>query len=83
MSVLAISIDDLKEKLKALRASVSRLRKKGLNTKLIDIKLLGVQPKIQIASATGDQKDFANAANYMVDIEKEVNALETQKDELN
>ncbi|MBI4438945.1 hypothetical protein HY640_03375 [Candidatus Woesearchaeota archaeon] len=71
-------IEAIKRRAKELRDKISSARKKGTDTRIIDIKMLGIAPKIQLADATKQKKDIDKANQAMDAIEKEVNELKTQ-----
>ena len=68
----------LKAKLKELREQLSRLRKSGADTKLIDIKLYPLSPKIQVAEATQSKADIEKAKKALDEFQAELKAAEAE-----
>lgn len=73
-----IETPQLRAKLKELREQLSRLRKKGAETKTLDTKLYLLSPKIQLAEATRSKTDIEKAKKALDDFQAELKAAEEE-----
>ena len=63
-------IDALNTRLKEFKDKLSKIRKSGIKTSEVNILLLNVPPKIQIAAVTLDPKDIEKATKAILDLEQ-------------
>lgn len=71
-----LTIESLKEQLIGLKQRISQLRKKGLDTKIAELKAMAIPPKIKLAEATRDYKDVEKANKLVNDATSEVDGIE-------
>ncbi len=74
-------ITGLKNRLKDLNDKLSKLRKKGVNTRMVDFRLPLASPKIMVASATQQQKDIDQASKFLESLESEVASIQEPQKE--
>lgn len=65
----------LKEHLQNLKERISQARKQGMDTKLVEIKIVNIQPKIQMAQVTGQKKELRIVSALLGDVEQEMKHL--------
>ena len=71
-------MDDLKARIKELSDGVSKLRKKGFYTRILDIKMLAIPAKLQMADATKADSDLKKIQDYLTSLETELKEIEAQ-----
>lgn len=74
-------ITGLKNRLKDLNDKLSKLRKKGVNTRMVDFRLPLASPKILVANATQQQKDIDQASKFLESLESEVASIQEPQKE--
>jgi hypothetical protein len=65
-------IEEFKNLIKEVHNQVSKLRKEGKNTEIVDIKLLNVQPKLKMLMTTRSKSDQEIFQNLIKDIQTEI-----------
>lgn len=65
----------LKEHFQTLKERVTAARKQSMDTKIVDIMLMNVMPKIMMANSSGDKKDFEAVKRLLAEIENEMKQL--------
>ena len=80
MEGIDLSIENLKEQLNELKQKISQLRKKGMNMKLADIRLMSIPSKIKMAEITKDYKDVQKINIMLNDARQEIGSIENNKD---
>ena len=65
-------LDYLKDKYESTKYQVSLLRRKGIDTKMIDFKLMSVPLKIKIFKSTSSKKDFDTLTGIFERINKDI-----------
>ena len=79
MEGIDLSIENLKEQLNELKQKISQLRKKGMNMKLADIRLMSIPSKIKMAEITKDYKDVQKINLMLKDAREEIRSIEEDK----
>lgn len=69
----------LKQHLQTLRERVSRSRKEGMDTRIVEIKLMNIMPKIMMAKVTNTKEDMGVVANLLADLEREMKQLRKEQ----
>ena len=69
-------IDELKRSFKDLQERLSKARKKGLDTTILNIKMYSVAPKIQLAEVTLVKSDIEIAKKAIAELNAELKAIE-------
>lgn len=80
MEGIDLSIENLKEQLNELKQKISQLRKKGMNMKLADIRLMSIPSKIKMAEITKDYKDVQKINIMLNYAREEIASIENNKD---
>ncbi|MFH1511568.1 MAG: hypothetical protein ABIF10_07810 [Candidatus Woesearchaeota archaeon] len=70
----------LTEHLQTIKERVTEARKNGMDTKIVDIMMCNVMPKIMIAQATLQQADIDTAKRSLGEIENEMRHLTREED---
>lgn len=73
-------LDSLSEHFLELKEEISELRKQGLDTKMIDLMLIDVNPKIKMARATYEPKDIDSVKKSLAMIRNEIDTVKTGTD---
>jgi hypothetical protein len=72
-------ISILRQHLQNLKDRASAARKAGMDTKIVEIKLMNIAPKIMLAKATGQKKDAQLVQSLVADIEEELKQLRKEE----
>ena len=73
-----LTIEDLKAQLNEIKQRISQFRKKGLDTKIVQLKIMSIPSKIKMVEATKDYKDVKKITNMINDAKAEVRSLEKE-----
>jgi len=73
-------LDSLTEHLTELKSETSELRKKGLDTKMIDLLMMDVLPKIRLARTTYEEKDVDSVKKSLAMIRNEIDSVQAGTD---
>jgi dephospho-CoA kinase len=73
-------LDSLTEHLTELKSETSELRKKGLDTKMIELMMIDVLPKIRLARTTYEQKDVDSVKKSLAMIRDEIDSVQVGTD---
>ncbi|MFH0978151.1 MAG: hypothetical protein V1837_02500 [Candidatus Woesearchaeota archaeon] len=69
----------LREHFRLLRERLSQNRKLGMDTKIADLKLMSVAPKIQMAAITSERRDLEVVQRLLSEIESEMKQLRKEQ----
>jgi hypothetical protein len=69
----------MRKHLQTLRERISHSRKEGMDTKIVEIKLMNVTPKIMMAQATRQKKDLDQVAGLLAEVEREMKQLRKEQ----
>jgi len=72
---LFVKTERLKADVEELKKALSALRKKGVDTKIADIRVMAVRPKILYAEVTKEDADLEKAVVFMQRAREEVEEL--------
>ena len=75
-----LTIENLKEQLNEIKQKISQCRKKGLDTKIAEIKIMAIPSKINMVEITKDFKDIQKINEMLNTARIEIDAIE--KDDL-
>ena len=78
-----LAIENLKEKLNEIKQKMSQCRKKGLDTKIAELKAMAIPSKIRMAEATKDSKDIQKINEMLNYAKVEIDDLEISDNSLN
>jgi hypothetical protein len=70
------TIENLETELKAQKEKISELRKKGFNTKIPEMKVMNIAPKITLAKVTGKEQDIQVVLNQLNNSKREIEEVE-------
>ena len=70
------AIDNFKSQLTELKQKISRCRKKGMDAKIAELKIIAIPSKIRMLEVTRDLKDVQKISKMVNDALIEVNELE-------
>lgn len=73
-----LTIENLKVQLNEIKQKISQCRKRGLYTKIVELKIMSVPSKIQLLEATRDFRDVQKANNIINDARNEIEFIEKQ-----
>ena len=71
-----LTIESLKEQLNEIRQTISQCRKKGLDTKIAEIKIIAIPSKINMVEITKDFKDIQKINVMLNNVRIEIDAIE-------
>ena len=75
-----LTIENLKEQLNEIKQKISQCRKKGLDTKIAELKIMDIPSKINMVEITKDFKDIQKINEMLNNVRIEIDS--TQKDYL-
>ena len=61
--------------LKELRDEISQLRKKGIDAKIAELKIINIPSKIQMAEITKKDDDIIKARQLILEAKKEIESI--------
>ena len=73
-----LTIENLKSQLNDLKQKISLYRKKGINTKIAELKLMAIPAKIKMLEATRDLRDAQKSMKLIQDANAELEELEKE-----
>lgn len=73
-----LTIENLKSQLNSIKQRISQCRKKGLYTKIAELKITSIPSKIMMAEATKDFKDAQKVSRLLSDAAVEVENIERE-----
>ena len=76
-----LTIDSLKDELNDIKLKISLCRKKGMDTKIAELKVMAIPSKIKLLEITKDYKDVQKVNNMINDAKIEIESLEMQNPE--
>ena len=76
-----LAIESLKEQLNDIKAKISICRKKGMDTKVAELKIMAVPSKIKMIEVTKDYKDVQKVSSMLDNARAEIES--TEKEGLN
>ena len=71
-----LAIENLKGQLNEARQKISQSRKKGLDTKIAEIKLMAIPSKIKMVEITKDFKDVQKIIEMLNNVKIEIDGIE-------
>ena len=69
----------LADHLQTIKERLSQSRKQGMDTKMVEIQLMNINPKIMLAKATGARRDFDLARQMLAELESEMKGLRKEE----
>ena len=72
-----VTLEDLKQKLTDIKQKLSELRKKGYDTKIAELRLSAIVPKIKYLEVTREAKDVQKIKKLIDDTLSEIREIET------
>jgi hypothetical protein len=73
-------LDSLAEHLTELKEETSELRKSGMDTKMVDLMMMDVLPKIKLARTTYEPKDIDSVKKSLAMIRNEIDSVKSGTD---
>ncbi|MCK5281912.1 MAG: hypothetical protein KAK00_00750 [Nanoarchaeota archaeon] len=70
--------DELNSKLKELKNEISQMRKKGINVKIAEMKIMNIPSKIRIAEITNEKESNMKVEQLLDDVEKEIESTKIE-----
>ena len=68
-------IAEMQSMLKELRDEISQLRKKGIDAKIAELKIINIPSKIQMAEITKKDDDIIKARQLILEAKKEIESI--------
>ena len=76
-----LTIENLKEQLNEIKQKISQCRKRGLDTKIAELKIMAIPSKIKMVEITRDYKEVQKINNMLNDAKAELENI--KKESLN
>ncbi len=73
-----LAIESLKEQLNDIKQKISQCRKKGLDTKIAEIKIINIPSKIKMLETTKNYKDIQKISKLLNSAKAEIEPLERE-----
>ena len=73
-----LTIENLKEQLNEIKQRISQCRKKGLDTKIAELKMMLIPSKINMVEITRDYKEVQKINNMLNDAKAELENIEKE-----
>ncbi len=70
-------LDSLAEHLNELKEETSEIRRQGMDTSLVELRMIDVHPKIKMARTTYEQKDIDEVKRMLAQIRHEIDTVKT------
>lgn len=71
-----LTIEDLKMQLNEIKQRISQFRRRGLDTKIAELKVILIPSKIRIVELTREYKDVQKISNMLNDAKAELESIE-------
>ena len=76
---IEVELSKLRQKLIEIKARISQCRKKGINPKLVELRITNIPSKIKYAEVTEDFKDVEKINALVIEAEAEIKYTEENK----
>jgi predicted nucleic acid-binding Zn-ribbon protein len=80
MDKLENMFESLKNEYRELKAEVSEFRKKGFDTTIVNLKLMNIPSKIQLAESTREYRDIEKVKMMLNNIKSEISDIKSERD---
>ncbi|MEK6946666.1 MAG: hypothetical protein AABX32_03580 [Nanoarchaeota archaeon] len=71
-----LTVENLKQELNQIKDKISQCRKKGMDTKIAELKIMAIPSKIKMLEVTKDFKDVQKIAKLLNDAIAEIDNVE-------